>query len=273
MTQSEGVVPGTVSNMPGPPALAETYNPDGTVTYVPKEVWTTINPKPDRNKLVQIDTGDGGKRFVTPQEGMTYRENPKTPLASTSVNVNNMPPPPKGYRYADDQRTLEPIPGGPVDAENKGQAKKEIKTRVLRQIQADTVNNKIEEALQNVDKWTTGVPGVVSGMVPGTKSHDLQNTLNTVKANIGFDKLQSMRNASPTGGALGQVSEMENKLLQQTFGSVEQSQSADQLRKNLEELQKVYNRIIHGEEAVDMIDITVDMSKKSNEELLKMIGQ
>ena len=56
-----------------------------------------------------------------------------------------------------------------------------------------------------------------------------------------------MRDASPTGGALGQVSERELGFLQSVFGSLDQSQSAEELAYNIQLLQYVYNSIIHGE--------------------------
>jgi len=85
---------------------------------------------------------------------------------------------------------------------------------------------------------TTGFIGQLTKGVGGTPAHNLSNTLNTIKANIGFDKLQEMRANSPTGGALGQVSEMENQLLQQVWSSVEQSQTEEQLKENLERVRK-----------------------------------
>ena len=56
-----------------------------------------------------------------------------------------------------------------------------------------------------------------------------------------------MRDASPTGGALGQVSERELGFLQSVFGSLDQSQTAEELQYNLELLRYVYNSIVHGE--------------------------
>ena len=100
------------------------------------------------------------------------------------------------------------------------------------------VDENIDRAINDSGVFTTGFIGSTTSEIPGTPAHDLQNTLNTIKANIGFDKLQEMRDASPTGGALGQVSEMENKLLQQVWGSVEQSQSQEQLVENLNNLKK-----------------------------------
>jgi hypothetical protein len=67
-----------------------------------------------------------------------------------------------------------------------------------------------------------------------------------VKANAGFDRLQEMRNNSPTGGALGQVSEREIAFLQSTIGNLEQSQSADQLRQNLNRVWNAYQEVING---------------------------
>jgi hypothetical protein len=101
---------------------------------------------------------------------------------------------------------------------------------------ADLLNDTIDQALEQTGPWTAGFLGSMTSFVPGTPAHDLGKTLDTVRANIGFDKLQEMRANSPTGGALGQVSEMENKLLQSVWNSVEQSQSEEQLKENLEKV-------------------------------------
>jgi hypothetical protein len=119
-------------------------------------------------------------------------------------------------------------------------------------IQNATVINSIDQVLDKIaplDKpggerkpkgsFLTGYTGSIANSIPGTEAHDIWNTLNTIKANLGFDKLQAMRDASPTGGALGQVSEMENKLLQSVWGSIEQSQSAAQLVANLQQIRDI----------------------------------
>lgn len=94
------------------------------------------------------------------------------------------------------------------------------------------VEDAIDKAVSQVGVLTAGLGAKTAG-IPGTPAKDLSETLNTIKANIGFDKLQRMREASPTGGALGQVSEMENKLLQSVQGSLAQDQSPEQLIENL----------------------------------------
>ncbi len=105
--------------------------------------------------------------------------------------------------------------------------------------QDKVVSDTIDKAIGQSSAWTTGFLGSATSRVPGTPGYDLRNTLNTIKANIGFDKLQAMRDASPTGGALGQVSEMENVLLQSTIAAAEQSQSKDQLVENLNKIKAI----------------------------------
>ena len=88
--------------------------------------------------------------------------------------------------------------------------------------------------------------GAFLSAVPNTDAKALSNKLRTIQANISFDKLQAMREASPTGGALGQVSTFELQNLMAVFGSLEQSQSNEELQYNLRRLQQVYNDIVHG---------------------------
>jgi len=53
-----------------------------------------------------------------------------------------------------------------------------------------------------------------------------------------------MRDESPTGGALGQVSELELITLQATLGSLDLNQSEEQLINNLERLTVIYTNML-----------------------------
>ena len=88
--------------------------------------------------------------------------------------------------------------------------------------------------------------GSLLNWIPGTTGRDLEGQLDTIKANMGFDKLQQMRANSPTGGALGAVSDFENKMLQATIANLETSQSHEQFMENLQRVEDTYNRIVHG---------------------------
>ncbi len=98
---------------------------------------------------------------------------------------------------------------------------------------------------QSLTSPATGITGGIVSNIDSTRAGALKNRLTTIKASIGFDKLQSMRDASPTGGALGQVSEFENRLLQAVFGSLEQSQRGADILYNLNRLEDIYNRVVH----------------------------
>lgn len=84
--------------------------------------------------------------------------------------------------------------------------------------------------------WDSSGFGANLGGLKGTKAHDLQAALDLIRSNIGFAELAKMRENSPTGGALGAVSERENALLQSTLGSLDPGQSPDQFRASLKQI-------------------------------------
>lgn len=123
--------------------------------------------------------------------------------------------------------------------------------------QANTVIGKIDEILPTISGMNTGFASYAN-MVRGTPQYNLATQLDTIKSNVGFAALQAMRAASPTGGALGQVSEQENRLLQSTLASLDQGQSAEQLKANLakvklhfENLKRVLNAPIGAQVSYD----------------------
>lgn len=105
---------------------------------------------------------------------------------------------------------------------------------------AGIVLDKVTEALGQIGPTTSGLVGQIASSIGGTQAFDLASAVETIQANIGFDTLQAMRDASPTGGALGQVSEREISLLQSTVSSLKIGQRPETLKKNLEEVATHY---------------------------------
>ena len=140
---------------------------------------------------------------------------------------------PPGFRWTSNG-DLEPIRGGPADLKRQQQETRELALREAAVEQADRTLGKVSEALTNLTGSTTGLGGAVLGMLPGTKAFDLEKTVETIKANLGFKELQEMRRQSPTGGALGQIAVKELDFLQSTIASLDIGQSLPQLKKNLE---------------------------------------
>jgi hypothetical protein len=119
---------------------------------------------------------------------------------------------------------------------------------VQRQTGLDATIRSIDSTLESVDAaiakvpgfGTTGLAGAVASKVPGTPAYDLRQQIATVKANLGFDRLQAMRDASPTGGALGQVAVQELEYLQAAVASLDQAQTDQQLMAALEKVKRHY---------------------------------
>lgn len=98
----------------------------------------------------------------------------------------------------------------------------------------------VGKILEQANGFTTGAFGSLASAVPGTPAYDLKQNILTLKANIGFDTLQEMRDNSPTGGALGQVAVQELDALQANLSSLNLGQSKEQLIENVERVEQHY---------------------------------
>ena len=90
----------------------------------------------------------------------------------------------------------------------------------------------MQAALEGANAWNTAW-GSLLKIVPGSSAKDLAAQIQTIKGNIGFDRLQRMRAESPTGGALGQVAIQELDALQNSLANLDQSQSTEQFKDNM----------------------------------------
>jgi hypothetical protein len=81
----------------------------------------------------------------------------------------------------------------------------------------------------------TGMVGMLPN-VPGFPGADAQAKLETLRAKVGFSALQTMRDMSKTGGALGQVSDFENRLLQNSMVELQNAQTEKQIKMALTKL-------------------------------------
>lgn len=160
---------------------------------------------------------------------------------------NKAQTPPPGYRFTPDGATLEEIPGGPAAAKTKTAEEKKQKSQDMAKRTSTIVSEDIARAMKIINKpRATGTPAPALALIPGTDAYNLNVLLDTVKANTSFDKLQAMRDASPTGGALGQVSDRENELLQSAAGKLSVGMKREDLIYNLKRIDRLYGEIVHG---------------------------
>ena len=103
--------------------------------------------------------------------------------------------------------------------------------------------------LENIDRaieiamgtsMATGLRGQLLQNIGGTEARNLAKTIETVSATIGFDRLQRMRDESPTGGALGQVAVQELEALRATMGSLDITQDREIVVRNLQRVKGEY---------------------------------
>lgn len=159
---------------------------------------------------------------------------------------------PEGYRRTPDGN-LEFIKGGPKDPNVQAQqaevklSTKDIAAREAKYPQATTALNGFEAKTakfeRDIDELLANKKGLdeITGYIAGrtnlsAMSKEGQRALalyNTITAKGGFSELQDMRNASPTGGALGNVSNQEGQQLINSFGALARTQNAEDLRRSL----------------------------------------
>jgi hypothetical protein len=140
-----------------------------------------------------------------------------------------------------------------INSKRTDKAEKQEAAKTLAVNHATKVIGDVQEATGLVRGTTTGLLGKGQSFVPGTDAFNLNQRLLTIKANLGFDRLQQMRDASPTGGALGQVAVQELNALQATVGSLEIGQDRKELDKNLSKIEHHYSnwiRTTQGEKPV-----------------------
>ena len=170
--------------------------------------------------------------------------------SGVTVNTGNQGPQvgtiPQGYQLTKTEEgayQMAPIPGGPEDM-----TQKDANRQAREQIQNEIVDTDIQNALDILDnnRFSAGFVGQVSSGVRQSPAGQLQATLETIKGNVGFEYLGQMRQDSPTGGALGQVSDFENRTLQTIAGNLDVGNDPNRLQYNLERLRVIRNAVVHG---------------------------
>lgn len=220
------------------------------------------------NSLEELLTKNVREGKMTLQEALDAK-------AKSSPSYVKPTPPPPGFRFKSDG-SLEPIPGGPVSIKQDEKQQKEKGLRDAAITQADTVIGKVDQALSNVSGWTTGFGGAVMKRVPGSSAVNLEKDVDTIKANLGFSTLQEMRRNSPTGGALGAISDRELTLLTSALSSLDTAQSKEQLKRHLGEVKTHYENwkqaVQGGSQAPEQGQTGTGLENLSEEELQAIIN-
>lgn len=212
--------------------------PDGQTVVLREEQpqWQTNGTRPYRvtNQGV-VEYGQG----EIPRAPTAATQNPARPLTPEEAEAWGVGDP-AGWAIRDGEA---PTPvGGATGLRQRFNMSNRQRTR-LQALYQQTVSNDV--VLRDIARARELAPrgaGLSSAMswLPGTDAANLDALVDTIGANIGFDRLQQMRDASPTGGALGAVTENELRLLQAVLASLRTSQSDEQFIENLNNLERTY---------------------------------
>lgn len=229
-------------------------NPEGEVVYsTPPTTYTILSP------TEVAETG------ALP--GTVLKKNNKTgeveKVVGPAARTANYGSPPKDHQWVEQMNAdgtvsvrAEVIPNTPTARKLEKAGDKEKLTMSGWHRRNDFMDMKLTEAINFIEKNPEAAAGggakfyedlskvpFIGAFVAATDEIDFQNKLETLRSNVGFDRLQRMREESPTGGALGQVAVMELIALQASLGSMDVGQSPEELKKNLVGIRDSYRKV------------------------------
>ncbi len=150
-----------------------------------------------------------------------------------------------------------------VKAENKEVGERAAKVNLAKNsiFKAKTALDKIsqaEELVKETSKHIVGTTGFASFILKDMPSikvlgfegspRKLEGMVDSIKARLGFKELAQMRKDSPTGGALGQVTERELMFLQSVIAKLDTSLNSEDFLQVLQEVKDSYNRLLQNEQ-------------------------
>ena len=111
-------------------------------------------------------------------------------------------------------------------------------SQIVHQMLGDTYDTKsgrwIEGgATPQVRSGEVGGIGLLMSHVPGTQAYNVDQQLEHLRAMTSMEKLQNLRDNSPTGAGLGRVTQQEINLLAAMNGSTDQGQTLQQFNANM----------------------------------------
>tara|TARA_E500000305_G_scaffold78136_1_gene63746 strand:+ start:1015 stop:1932 length:918 start_codon:yes stop_codon:yes gene_type:complete len=232
--------------------------------------FATFLSKKGGGSNITLNTGPQGQNFGSPPKDMEWVRDATGKVVIDERGIPKALPIEGTKTYIEQEKILE---GKKSSASTDTSSAENVLLNVER------IRDRIKEStLLNPG---TGFLAETFVNIGGTLAADIKALVSPIKASIGFDRLQKMREESPTGGALGQVSEMELDLLNSSLQSLDQSQSQEQFLENLDEVEKRYSDIVTKLNAypdeikikVGYTDRIIPTTEKTDDELMKEYGE
>ena len=120
-------------------------------------------------------------------------------------------------------------------------------------INTDIILNAARKARELIGWGSTGLVGQAAANVPASNASEIVRQVNVLKAQASAENIAAMRRASPTGAALGGVSDKDLALLADKSGAVDPFAGAKRFSEQLDDYERTLLRIVHGVEEGDRI--------------------
>jgi len=180
-------------------------------------------------------------------------------MISKANQHNYAPQPPTNYWWADPQAAaggdyssgMDPLPGSPAAREIQQEEQKANQVRFDNISLSGNVQKQIKDVRDllksDMDKaLNVGVAADAITKLPlsdWTEAGAIKQHIETIVSNVSMDRLERMRQNSPTGGALGNVSNFEVEQLQKNTSPLKQGMNYGQFEDSLSDIERSYQRL------------------------------
>lgn len=120
-------------------------------------------------------------------------------------------------------------------------------------VSSDVIVDAAAKARALIGGGTTGLRGAMTSYNPESDAAEIYRQVDVMRANASIEALSAMRAASPTGGALGSVTEKENKMLADKAGALDPKAGPERFAQQLDDYERTLLRIVHGQVEGDRI--------------------
>lgn len=187
------------------------------------------------------------------------REGQISQIGGGGVNITNEGTIPAGYQAVRDAQgrvvSVQPLPGSPAALEMEQALRTRETQGGRKQTSTDVITNAAANARQLIKSgtMTTGTLGRLASNLTESDAAELRRQVDVLKSNATIENLTAMRQASPTGGALGSVTEKEGAMLAAAAGAIDPNAGNEQVAKQLDNYERTLLRVIHGPKVGDAI--------------------
>lgn len=151
---------------------------------------------------------------------------------------------------SDGQGGIKVVQGAGVGAK-ADQQQKAVDSKIDKAMSLTQDLNLLEDRTKSM---TPGVVGAVGRMaaeqIPGTFQAENKEVIDRVIATLTLENLQAMRNNSPTGASLGNISDKDTGLMRDSATSLRNAQSPESFRKEIVRLKNLQHDVIYGSKRV-----------------------